>query len=47
MFLDLKNLQKDMLQASNVWKLIIFLQITSFGGHFEFSNFSGIKRHHT
>ena len=29
-FLDPKNLQKDMLQASNVWKLAIFLQIMSF-----------------
>ena len=25
-FLDPKNLQKDMLQASNVWKLAIFLK---------------------
>ena len=29
-FLDTKNLQKDMLQASNVWKLAIFLKNTSF-----------------
>ena len=31
MFLNPKNLQKkNMLQASNVWKLAIFLQIKSF-----------------